>query len=72
MNCESYNSFAIKPMFGAVCICVFLLGMVSLILILNYFFAIVKMYKGIRDKYIEKDKEIHDQSIKKVRLPFLK
>lgn len=39
-------------MFGVNIVMVFLLALISLVLTLNYFNSISKMYKAIRQKYI--------------------
>ena len=48
MNCNNFNPFSAKPMFGANIVVVFILAAISLALTLNYFFSIAKMYRGIR------------------------
>jgi len=59
MNCGNFNPFVGKPMFGVNILAVFLFAFISLMLTLNYFFSIAKMYKGIRDKYIENERKLH-------------
>lgn len=64
MNCNNFNPFSAKPMFGANIVGVFILAAISLALTLNYFFSIAKMYRGIRQKYIEKEKELKNRNLK--------
>jgi Tfp pilus assembly protein PilO len=43
-------------------IVVFTLAVASLILSVKYFFSISKMYKDIREKYIEKEEELRKEA----------
>ena len=58
MNCGNFNAFSAKPMFGVNIVAVLLLAFASLILTLNYFFSIAKMYKNIREKYVENENRL--------------
>ena len=49
-------------MAGANTLAVFILALVSLLLTLNYFFSIARMYRGIRHRYIEKEKELKSRA----------
>lgn len=61
-NCGGTNTFEAKPMFGVNIVMVFILSLVSLILTLNYFHSISKMYKAIRLKYIQHEEELKSKA----------
>ena len=62
MNCGYVSEFSDNPSTGIVAVAIFLLALLSLILAINYFFAISRMYKNIRQKYIEKEREIRTRA----------
>lgn len=61
-NCQGFRGFTTKPIFGANTVLVFVLASISLILTINYFFGIARMYKGIREKYIQKERELKSRA----------
>jgi hypothetical protein len=48
------SEFTDSPQTGITALLVLGLALVSLILAVNYFFTIAKIYKNIREKYLEK------------------
>jgi hypothetical protein len=56
------TGFENKPMHGVVSVAVLALAGLSLMLHINYFFSIGRMYKNIRLKYIEKEHELMRQT----------
>ena len=53
MNCGYVSEFSENPVTGINALIVFALAFFSLILAINYFFAISRMYRQIRERYIE-------------------
>ena len=74
MNCGYVSEFIDNPSTGINAFIVFALAFISLVLAINYFFAIARMYRKIRERYIEKEKELrtraesHQISFKKIAL----
>jgi Tfp pilus assembly protein PilO len=74
MNCGYVSEFIDNPSTGINALIVFALAFISLVLAINYFFAIARMYRKIRERYIEKEKELrtraesHQISFKKIAL----
>jgi uncharacterized FlgJ-related protein len=65
-NCGKINTFTAKPMFGVNILAVFTLALVSLVLTLNYFYSISKMYKNIRQKYIQNEEQLRNKAEEKM------
>jgi hypothetical protein len=57
-NCNNFDAFSAKPMFGTNLIFIIVLATISLTLTIKYFLDISKMYKVIRTKYIERENEL--------------
>ena len=62
LNCGQVSEFDDNPASGIMAIIVALLAITSLILSVKYFFSISKMYKDIREKYIEKEEEFRQEA----------
>jgi hypothetical protein len=56
------SEFTDSPSTGITALIVLGLALVSLILAVNYFFAIAKLYKMIRQKYLEKQLELRTRA----------
>ena len=74
MNCGYVSEFIENPSTGIIALIIFALAFISLVLAINYFFAIARMYRQIRERYIEKEKEMrthaetHQINFKKIAL----
>jgi hypothetical protein len=53
-------------MFGVNILAVFSLALISLVLTLNYFYSITKMYKNIRQKYIQNEEQLRNKAEEKM------
>lgn len=62
MNCGRLDPFLGKPMFGVNIIAVIILAFISLMLTLNYFFSIARMYKNIRNKFVENEEKLKSKA----------
>jgi Tfp pilus assembly protein PilO len=62
MNCGYVSEFTENPATGINALIVFALAIFSLVLAVNYFFAIARMYRQIRERYIEKEREMRSRA----------
>lgn len=58
LNCGLVSEFKESPITGYNSLFVLLLALFSLVLSVKYFLEIAKMYKSLRETYIEKEKKM--------------
>ena len=72
MNCGYVSEFTENPTAGINALIVFALAFVSLVLAVIYFFAIARMYRQIRERYIEKEIELRRTHAESHQIKFKK
>jgi len=58
VNCGQISDFINQTTYAITCAVVFILSIASLFLQMNYFNSVSRMYNNIRQKYIDKEKEL--------------
>ena len=62
INCDNVSEFINRPYVSFNNLCVLFFSLLSVILTVRYFLEIAKVYKDIRIKYVQKEKEIRSKS----------